>query len=41
MDYGLCVLIDVFDWEELFDEGKILDVGCGYGLIGLVLVFVI
>ena len=32
VDYGSRVLIDAFDWEELPDEGKILDVGCGYGL---------
>ena len=39
MDYGSRVLIDAFDWEELPDEGKILDVGCGYGPIGLALAF--
>ncbi|HFL0178184.1 TPA: methyltransferase, partial [Enterococcus faecium] len=39
VDYGSRVLIDAFDWEELPDEGKILDVGCGYGPIGLALAF--
>jgi 16S rRNA (guanine1207-N2)-methyltransferase len=36
VDYGSRVLIDAFDWEEL-PEGKMLDVGCGYGPIGLTL----
>ncbi|MFD2307816.1 class I SAM-dependent methyltransferase [Enterococcus termitis] len=36
VDYGSRVLIDAFDWEEL-QEGKMLDVGCGYGPIGLTL----
>ena len=35
VDFGSRVLIDTFDWEELPKEGKILDVGCGYGPIGL------
>lgn len=39
VDYGSRVLIDAFDWEELPDEGKILDVGCGYGPIGLAMAF--
>jgi 16S rRNA (guanine1207-N2)-methyltransferase len=34
VDYGSRVLIDAFDWAEL-PEGAILDVGCGYGPIGL------
>lgn len=34
VDYGSRVLIDAFEWSEL-PEGKILDVGCGYGPIGL------
>lgn len=38
VDYGSRVLIDAFDWEEL-PEGKLLDVGCGYGPIGLSLAF--
>ncbi|WP_086315300.1 16S rRNA (-N2)-methyltransferase [Enterococcus sp. 7F3_DIV0205] len=36
VDFGSRVLIDAFDWEEL-PEGKLLDVGCGYGPIGLTL----
>lgn len=36
VDYGSRVLIDTFQWEEL-PEGQILDVGCGYGPIGLTL----
>ncbi len=39
VDYGSRVLIDAFDWEELPKEGKILDVGCGYGPIGLAIAF--
>lgn len=38
VDYGSRVLIDAFQWEEL-PEGTILDVGCGYGPIGLSLAF--
>ncbi|MGM9904587.1 16S rRNA small subunit methyltransferase C [Enterococcus sp. 10A9_DIV0425] len=34
VDYGSRVLIDAFEWENL-PEGRILDVGCGYGPIGL------
>ncbi|MDN6640357.1 MAG: class I SAM-dependent methyltransferase [Tetragenococcus halophilus] len=34
VDYGSRVLIQAFNWEEL-PEGKILEVGCGYGPIGL------
>ncbi|MGG5342914.1 class I SAM-dependent methyltransferase [Enterococcus sp. AZ192] len=34
VDFGSRVLIDAFDWEEL-PEGRLLDVGCGYGPIGL------
>ncbi|MEI5994375.1 class I SAM-dependent methyltransferase [Candidatus Enterococcus mansonii] len=36
VDFGSRVLIDAFDFEEL-PEGKLLDVGCGYGPIGLTL----
>ncbi|WP_430603080.1 16S rRNA (-N2)-methyltransferase [Enterococcus sp. DIV0724b] len=36
VDFGSRVLIDAFEWEEL-PEGKLLDVGCGYGPIGLTL----
>ncbi|WP_207696438.1 16S rRNA (-N2)-methyltransferase [Enterococcus sp. DIV0212c] len=36
VDFGSRVLIDAFDLEEL-PEGKLLDVGCGYGPIGLTL----
>ncbi|WP_165006453.1 MULTISPECIES: class I SAM-dependent methyltransferase [unclassified Enterococcus] len=39
VDYGSRVLIDAFDWEELPEEGKLLDVGCGYGPIGLSLAY--
>lgn len=39
VDYGSRVLIDAFDWEDLPTEGKILDVGCGYGPIGLAIAF--
>ena len=38
VDYGSRVLIDAFTWEEL-PEGAILDLGCGYGPIGLSLAF--
>ncbi|MBL1230310.1 class I SAM-dependent methyltransferase [Enterococcus sp. BWB1-3] len=38
VDYGSRVLIDSFNWQEL-PEGKILDVGCGYGPIGLALAY--
>lgn len=38
VDYGSRVLIDAFTWAEL-PEGKILDVGCGYGPIGLALAY--
>ncbi|MFV0560420.1 MAG: class I SAM-dependent methyltransferase [Enterococcus sp.] len=34
IDYGSRVLIDTFTWDEL-PEGTILDVGCGYGPIGM------
>ncbi len=34
VDYGSRVLIDAFEWEDL-PEGPILDLGCGYGPIGL------
>lgn len=34
VDYGSRVLIDAFEWENL-PEGTLLDVGCGYGPIGL------
>lgn len=36
VDFGSRVLIDAFEWEDL-PEGKLLDVGCGYGPIGLTL----
>ena len=39
VDYGSRVLIDAFDWEELQSGGKILDVGCCYGPIGLAIAF--
>lgn len=38
VDYGSRVLIDAFTWEDL-PEGTLLDVGCGYGPIGLALAF--
>ena len=34
VDYGSRVLIDAFEWEEL-PEGPILDLGCGYGPMGM------
>ncbi|EIQ7125644.1 class I SAM-dependent methyltransferase [Enterococcus faecalis] len=34
VDYGSRVLIDAFEWENL-PAGRLLDVGCGYGPIGL------
>lgn len=33
VDFGSCVLIDAFEAPDL--EGPILDIGCGYGPIGL------
>ncbi len=36
VDYGSRVLIEAFDWSQL-PEGPILDMGCGYGPIGLAL----
>jgi len=36
VDYGSRVLIDAFEWGEL-PEGSLLDVGCGYGPVGLAL----
>ncbi|MFK4566241.1 class I SAM-dependent methyltransferase [Enterococcus sp. UD-01] len=36
VDFGSRVLIDAFEWEPL-PEGRLLDVGCGYGPIGLTL----
>ncbi len=39
VDFGSRVLIDTFNWEELPADGKILDVGCGYGPIGLAIAF--
>ncbi|HGF7300292.1 TPA: class I SAM-dependent methyltransferase [Enterococcus hirae] len=39
VDFGSRVLIDTFNWEELPTDGKILDVGCGYGPIGLAIAF--
>lgn len=38
VDYGSRVLIDAFDWQDL-PEGTLLDVGCGYGPIGLSLAY--
>ena len=38
VDYGSRVLIDAFDWGNL-PEGRILDVGCGYGPMGLSLAY--
>ncbi|MGG5329287.1 class I SAM-dependent methyltransferase [Enterococcus sp. AZ163] len=38
VDYGSRVLIEQFDNNEL-PEGSILDVGCGYGPIGLALAY--
>lgn len=34
VDYGSRVLIEAFEWEQL-PEGRLLDVGCGYGPMGL------
>ena len=39
VDFGSRVLIDTFNWEELPVDGKILDVGCGFGPIGLAIAF--
>ena len=39
VDFGSRVFIDTFNWEELPADGKILDVGCGYGPIGLAIAF--
>jgi len=39
VDFGSRVLIDTFNLEELPADGKILDVGCGYGPIGLAIAF--
>ncbi|MGX7173507.1 class I SAM-dependent methyltransferase [Enterococcus ratti] len=39
VDFGSRVLIDTFDWNEIPAKGKILDVGCGYGPIGLAIAF--
>ncbi|EON3066614.1 class I SAM-dependent methyltransferase [Enterococcus hirae] len=39
VDFGSRVLIDTFNWEELPADGKILDVGCGYGPLGLAIAF--
>ena len=38
VDYGSRVLIEHFDAEEL-PEGTLLDVGCGYGPIGMALAY--
>ena len=38
IDYGSRVLIEAFDDQEL-PEGPLLDVGCGYGPIGLSLAY--
>lgn len=37
VDYGSRVLIEAFDASQLPQEGGILDVGCGYGPVGLAL----
>lgn len=34
IDFGTRVLIDAFEWETL-PSGRLLDVGCGYGPVGL------
>lgn len=36
VDFGSRVLLDAFEWANI-PEGKLLDVGCGYGPIGLTL----
>jgi len=38
VDYGSRVLIDTFEWAQL-PEGALLDVGCGYGPVGLSLAY--
>jgi len=38
IDYGSRVLIQAFSWEKL-PEGSILEVGCGYGPIGLAIAY--
>ena len=38
VDFGSRVLIDAFEWEAL-PTGRLLDVGCGYGPIGLSLAY--
>jgi len=38
VDYGSRVLIDAFEWAQL-PEGALLDVGCGYGPVGLSLAY--
>ncbi|KFN89538.1 ribosomal RNA small subunit methyltransferase C [Tetragenococcus muriaticus 3MR10-3] len=38
VDYGSRVLIQTFSWQNL-PEGKILEVGCGYGPIGLAIAY--
>lgn len=38
VDYGSRVLIDSFTWQDL-PEGTLLDVGCGYGPVGLSLAY--
>ena len=35
LDYGTKVLLENFTEQEI--EGKVLDLGCGYGIIGIVL----
>lgn len=39
VDYGSRVLIQAFSWEEL-PAGSILEIGCGYGPIGLAIAYV-
>lgn len=38
VDYGSRVLIQAFSWENL-PEGNILEVGCGYGPVGLAIAY--
>ncbi|GMA48014.1 class I SAM-dependent methyltransferase [Tetragenococcus muriaticus] len=38
VDYGSRVLIQTFSWQSL-PEGNILEVGCGYGPIGLAIAY--
>lgn len=38
VDYGSRVLLQAFSWEKL-PQGKILEIGCGYGPIGLAVAY--